>query len=767
MPSILNINNRQNTNDRKLSSKLSFDVGEKFSGKIVNVDEKAKEVTVRLSDGWQFTAEISDDISKLSDLVAKFQVDGFQDGKLKLKLVNNDTAGRNQGDVLQDFLKSEGLSKDDVDILKEMMNHGMQISKEDIVKLKGILNFKEDLAENPDVGDKFIQKYMVSKQIDANSNEGMEVKNTLSDFFDEFKSMTNEEVFLFLECDIDLNTENIKAFKDLTSKDGQLFKTISEFKDQLIEINPKDIDMDAELGNNVKVNKEAENNIKSNENVVKNSDIENSNKDNGINLTSDRNIKAKALADLYNSNKETKVNMMSLLKALTTNDTDIVKYVISDTLLNDKSLGQQSNDNDKIQNKLANMSDKEIVLKLKEQGTEVGEKVENLSKRDLQKALSNVFESDIKLNAKQTEKIQNAIKYLVDSNILEDNSSTNNSEENVNSKGNANNKEENINNKSNNKENINNNSNVNSKEENINDKDNINNKSENISSNSNIDNKEESKNNKNNINNKEQSVNNNKDTIDENKNSQSGVKSDNINNKEIPNDKVNKQESNTNKEDVQNQNNKANANLVKEDPTDKKVNFEKSIINENKFTSQEIVKEVIKDKAEEIKSILKDMIKTIKPDNGDLTNKVFEMLKDKITEFKVFNSLSSEYYYMDIPVSLNQNEYPCKLIIKDNRKDGKRIDSTNLKLVVSVKTVSIGVVDAYIKVRNKNLDIDMKCDEEFAKVLSLGREKLKKDLKTLGYGAGITISKKIKEASITNCSQFFNDTTIAVLDKRV
>ncbi|GKX67792.1 hypothetical protein [Inconstantimicrobium mannanitabidum] len=790
MPSILNVNNYSNNNDRKLSSKLSFDVGEKFTGKIVNIDEKAKEVTVRLSDGWQFTAEISEDISRLSDLVAKFQVDGFQDGKLKLKLVRNDGEGKNQGDVFEDFLKSQGLSKDDVDILKEMLSHGMQASKEDIAKLKGILNFKEDLTQNPETANKFIEKYISSKQIDSSSPEAVNIRNTLSEFFDEFKTLTDKEVFLFLECDIDFNAENINAFKNITKKDGELFNSISQFKDELSQIEPKTIEMNEGLTNQTNESGNVEKNSGKNDNV-QNEMIESSNENisrsGEVNLYSDKAVKARALTDIYNANKETKINMMGLLKAIAANDSDILKYVVSDVLLNDKTSMDKPALSDKIQNKLVNLSDKEIILKFKQEAAATGSKVQDINKGNLQKVLSGIFQEDIKLNDKQADKIENALKYLVDSKILEDkdqiDSKANSNNSNVSDKENLNNKNiSSVNNDEgkslNNEENLlpNKSSSINDSRQATKDTANLEKEPQNEKQDVNAGNENEISQGrgKSDIANDKNAVNNTnsqegKTLKNEESSPMAGSETDKSDDRTLNNSNKNIHEENNKSNNINDsrQTTKDIGSLQKELGSEKQVNLQKASIIHSEITSQEIVKQAITDKSEEIKSIIKDVIKNIKTDNEQLTNKVFEMVKDKITEFKVYNSLSNEYYYMDIPVNLTQGDYPCKLIIKDNRKDGKKIDSTNLKLVVSVRTITIGVVDAYIGVKNKHLNIDMKCEGEFAKILSLGKQKLRKDLNVLGYSADISVSEKIKEATLSNCSEFFNDTTIAVLDTKV
>ena len=62
MPAIFNIGNINQVNDKKVSSKLTFEAGESFKGRIISKGE-GNEVVVKLTDGWQFTAEVEGDIS--------------------------------------------------------------------------------------------------------------------------------------------------------------------------------------------------------------------------------------------------------------------------------------------------------------------------------------------------------------------------------------------------------------------------------------------------------------------------------------------------------------------------------------------------------------------------------------------------------------------------------------------------------------------------------------------------------------------------------
>ena len=132
MPGIWNVNNGYNINSKKISSKLTFEVGEKFTGRVVAKGEN-KDVTIKLSDGWQFIAEVDGSVNFEELKLVKFQVDGFDNGKLKLKVINEGT--KQDSDVDENFkeiIDKEGLSKEDVSILKKMVNRSIPLTRENI-----------------------------------------------------------------------------------------------------------------------------------------------------------------------------------------------------------------------------------------------------------------------------------------------------------------------------------------------------------------------------------------------------------------------------------------------------------------------------------------------------------------------------------------------------------------------------------------------------------------------------------------------------------
>lgn len=179
------------------------------------------------------------------------------------------------------------------------------------------------------------------------------------------------------------------------------------------------------------------------------------------------------------------------------------------------------------------------------------------------------------------------------------------------------------------------------------------------------------------------------------------------------------------------------------------------------------IKSSINNRQEQMKNIIKNLSEKL---IGELklTDSIVSILKPYINDFKLFNDMGKEYYYLDIPVKLREDEYPCKLIIKDDRKQGRKIDSKNIKMVVNVKTINLGEIDALIRVNNKDLTVDFKVEKNSIDVLKKNKKKLEIALEQLGYIAYIFVSEKIEEGDIlTNHREFFNNENTLKLDRKV
>lgn len=179
------------------------------------------------------------------------------------------------------------------------------------------------------------------------------------------------------------------------------------------------------------------------------------------------------------------------------------------------------------------------------------------------------------------------------------------------------------------------------------------------------------------------------------------------------------------------------------------------------------IKEQVSSKTEELKNVISKLLENKTSINGDIYNTLSQALDRNINDMKIFNQVSNQYYYLDLPINLNNSQYECKLMIKDERKKGKKIDSTNVKIAASVNTINMGVVDAYIRLNNSNMDIDIKCNNQWIKTLDKGKEAILQGLSNIGYNAYVKISERQEEMNVVNCREFFGDNNLGMLDTKV
>ncbi|ABR36716.1 flagellar hook-length control protein FliK [Clostridium beijerinckii] len=627
MPGIWNINNGYNINTKKISSKLTFEVGERFTGRVVAKGD-GKDITVKLSDGWQFIAELEGNIN-LDDLkLVKFQVNGFENGKLKLKLVEDSVDEKSTGDEsFQEIIDKEGLSKEDIDILKQMVKRNLPLTRDNINLIKGLIQFNGKISSNPKEIDAFIQTYLQSKNISGNSEEGQAVKEMLTKFLNEFKNMSQDDILTFIENNLDFSEESIDSF-------NKLFKGNSSIEQILKKMN-ESLNFIESPNNNF-------------ETVVKNKTI-----DREIDLMKNTTDTTKAIASkLYNENDPSnrKINVLDVLKTLAgSEDSELnIAQKFADNEKNNLNT-QKVNLPPSLVEKLNN---KEIVDLIKETmgnsittdsepKTQAQSLIESSNKNKLEILLSNIEGREVK---------------LTDSEYKEFNKLLNNRIEG-------------------------------------------------------------------------------KDHYEE---TVSNDKGGNIQPKEL-------------------------ATSSKENFVDLK---NEDLLLRSNLDSKEAIKADMKFKIDGVRDIVKNLIAHVDLKDAGY-EKIMDLIKNNINDIKVFNSVSNEYYYLNIPINANSQEYPCKLIIKDNRKDGKKIDKTNAKMVVSVKTANLGEVDGYLTLRDNRIDVNLKCESHFASILNNNKSKLADGLSTLGLFVNISVSMKEKPVDLVSCRNFFNDLTISAIDIKV
>ena len=722
MPGIWNINSVYNVGSKKLSSKLTFEVGEKFAGRVIRISQNKGEFTIKLLDGWQFMAQVDENLTpeQLEGLL-KFQVLGFQDGKLKLKLVRQeDKATSEENNPLNALIKSQGLAKEEIETLKQLVKFNIPLTKDNISKYSSIFNFNEKIKLDEKEADNFINNYISSKNMPIDSAESKNIREKLQSFFKEFKNMKAEDILTFIENDIDLTESNIKAFNRIFKGDESIEKIILKApvegssieknidSDDIVKLNvkntensiskdlkniaPKEAYVNSskdkkisvldmlrklsgdfeEINNNKSVDLNIDNKVSGKDIIVSKDSVIKYLKDNNINteLITDKDIET--FIELIKNQTPEEFNKQDLKsKNIPFNTTKDIKELI-DLLGKQVSISENYGEDD---------GNKSSILKNNDflQEKELGSDIQKLNQQLVKEGLTNKTLRDTIIN------------YLKENNVSKKPITYKDIETFVELMKNQTPEEFN-------KQDL---------------------KSTNMQFNT------------------TKEI---KDFID-------------LLKKQAPtssNDKVNEISSSSGLKN------------------DELVQAKELVSNVNKAIP-EIIKEGIKAKALDIKDIIKEVIQSSKngDDEGEAFNKVIEFIKGNAAEVKVFNSVSNNYYYMNIPLKVKQDEYECKLIVKDERGKGKKLDSSNVKMIVSVKTLNLGNVDAYIKLQNKNLDIDLKCSKEYVKILDKEKNKLIESLNTIGYNSKVIVSRAIEEVNISTSREFFNSTNLVILDRKV
>ncbi|MBW9150799.1 hypothetical protein [Clostridium estertheticum] len=770
----------QNPLAKKAFSKISFEAGEKFNARIVSVDQQKGEVNLKLLDGWQFVAKLDKPLEQgTSGSVLNFEVEGFEEGKLKIKLVYEDSKNV-ENDILKDNHSGKLLSNDKTDALlfEKMIKHDMPLTKDNITDIKNLVDFKGKISLNGEKEDAFITKYIESRNIDPNSAKANEITKVLKDFFVVLKNLNVDEILLFKENNIGFTKENLESFIKLFKGDSAIYNNLKEIDNYLFSSGEN-----KDMQGPIKPSAVSQN---QNQNVITMA------KNNEKTITDESFINGK----FDNNNFKEVVSLINKeLKNLGINHT--VSSSIIESLVSGEKVGQGENlqqDKDlgsskglKLNNESFNKGEiKTLVDKiLKMENIEISSDSSTKLIGNLEKNLKpsetfintksdNNFKEVVSLINKELKNL--GINHIVSSSTigslgvdgslgpdrsLEPNKSLGLGEnfeqvENLQQdKDLGSSKGLKLNNESFNKGEIKTLVDKILKMENIE-----------ISSDSStkiIDNLEEKLNTKEigpsskNLENIKQNR-----EIPLNKLDKATVSDGKIDNKSSTNTKVNGYGKNNSLNEI--------INMIKKElnfsEIDKKVidNVEKEIA---KTTTDILIKDQIKLKTGEIKDIVKDIIQNklnLKPETYE---KVMDMFNQKLNDIKIFNSISQQYYYLDLPINVKNDEYQLKLIIKDDRNKGKKIDSTNVKIATSIKTINMGTVDAYIKISNSSMNIDINCNEFFVKVLDISKEKLVKDLSSLSYRVSINVNNKINEFTLAECGEFFNDRSFNAINIKV
>ncbi|WP_346869005.1 hypothetical protein [Clostridium sp. UBA5119] len=202
------------------------------------------------------------------------------------------------------------------------------------------------------------------------------------------------------------------------------------------------------------------------------------------------------------------------------------------------------------------------------------------------------------------------------------------------------------------------------------------------------------------------------------------------------------------------------------DSTNKLFKQLKSDVMVDRSITSTMVKDELREKISFIKNDLLELIKLSQKETSTFNN-VIQNLETKFQEFKMFNTINNNYYFLNVPLDMKDKEYDCKLIIKDERSKGKKLDTENIKIAASVATVNMEKVDAYLTVNKNSATIEIESEATYVKTLERFKGKLINDLMDSKYMFNIFIKEKKHDFSFSNCRSFFEDDDFTTINTRV
>lgn len=614
-----------------------FNQGDTLKGRVIKEDSQSNKVTIKLTNGMEIEAELQGEVDLKGGLL-NFEVAELKDNMLFLKLTANNTEVINEEiakesiDEIMNFILKEGLKKEDYNMLKAMVKYNIPLTRENITTVKSIMEFSDKMNNNPVEIKNFINSYLNSRDIAANSKEGVYVSQKLYEFFEAFSKTNLQEVLLFLENDIEFTKENLESFNKLFNNENAMEKVINE-------VNEK-------LGNAIAI------------------------EDNTLNREIlEKTLKQEYSKDVidYKNNSNNDINDMKEVKDIKNiNDINDIKDIKDIKNINDIKDIKDITDN--------NINNSSILSK-----SSTGKTIQATLIKESSK--DNIINDGAKSDFFMEDDVKEIIKVL---------------------------------------------------------------------------------------------KNENKSMVNENK-SELNI------NKEVLRESILKH---TGKEVRLND---AEAKLLeviinKDEIKDKEINFIKNLFNsvesrqkgeekelksndirENIFNISKDLSKNITEKSEGAKEVIRNIISNLK-ESDENSSQILNIMKNSINDLKLFNKINDQYYCLDVPINFKENEYPCKLIIKDDRKEGKSIDSSNFKVAISVKTVNLGTVDALLNVKNRNIDLQLKCDKSVMNLFVISKEKLKEIVESSGFSTKIEIVERTEELQLSSCREFFNDNNIAAVD---
>lgn len=120
----------------------------------------------------------------------------------------------------------------------------------------------------------------------------------------------------------------------------------------------------------------------------------------------------------------------------------------------------------------------------------------------------------------------------------------------------------------------------------------------------------------------------------------------------------------------------------------------------------------IKEKNEALKTIMDFSQKVLSNSDENIRTSNMPAYKEIDNAFKFFNQITTYDSILQLPIMINREKTTGELYVMKRKKGGKKVDSENFTLFLSLSTNSLGIVESFLNARHKRITISFRVEDE-------------------------------------------------------
>ena len=119
-------------------------------------------------------------------------------------------------------------------------------------------------------------------------------------------------------------------------------------------------------------------------------------------------------------------------------------------------------------------------------------------------------------------------------------------------------------------------------------------------------------------------------------------------------------------------------------------------------------------------------------------------LHDLKSSIEVIKSINEHVNYFHIPVIINNENTSVDIYIYKDGKRNKKVDSSNVSILISLNLKNIGYIEGLINIMSQNIKILFKTENKIvSQMINRYSKKLKEKLKSKGYNIDVFAEEKL------------------------